>query len=161
MDAEAERLEAASLACIDRMLATTEAILALLQRREAEEGATEEAGVFMPGTHARKRARIADPSRAAGAAAAVERRAPSNGRSAAEGGPGAAYPRGRPKPSQGRGRSVFAGPAGRRHDTTPSAAVVVAELRERRASACPCPRTAGLFPSAVFYVGMMQPPGPC
>ena len=154
MDAEAERLEAASLACIDRMLATTEAILALLQQREAEEGATEEAGVYMPGTYARKRARGADVSNAAGAAPVAERRAPPDGRSAADWGPGVAYPRGRPKPSQGRGRSVFAGPAGRRHDTTPSAAVVVIELREHASRiGVPLPADCGPAPTTTNLRG--------
>ena len=111
MDAEAERLEAASLACLDRLLTTTEAIVALLQRREAEEEAP---GEGTPGRSARKRERGADASRAVGAAPV------DNG--SAESGRGAAYPRGRPKQSQGIGRSVFAGPAGRRHDAAPGRA---------------------------------------
>ena len=151
MDAESDRVNAASVACIARVLATTEQILALLLRRKKEEAPDAAGDGGAAGQPVRKRARGADASRAAGTAPVIAPRAPPAGRDASE---DAAYPRGRPKLSLGVGLLVFPGPAGRIHVTAPSAAVVVSELREHASRiGVPVPADGGPAPAASGLLG--------
>ena len=143
---------AASVACIDRVLATTEAILVLLQRRGVEE-VPGNGGAASARHPTRKRARRDSVAGATGAAPALEAGA-ANERRAAAGGRDAAFPRGRPKVSKGRGCSVFAGPDGRRHDKAPSAAVIVSELREHASRiGVPLPADSGPAPASSWLRG--------